>query len=46
MAAVPAPDGKPARPPWQAWSITLGYLLLWTLVGLAAYTLTVAAFLK
>jgi hypothetical protein len=45
-AATPAPDGKPARPAWQGWGLTLGYLLLWVLVGLGAYTFALSAFLK
>jgi hypothetical protein len=45
-AATPAPDGKPARSPWQAWVLAISYGVLWVLVGLGAYTFVAAAFLK
>ena len=35
MVAVPAPDGRPARPMWQVVGITVGYLAAWALLGYA-----------
>jgi hypothetical protein len=34
MPAVPAPDGRPGRPTWQAAALVLAAVAVWASVGL------------
>lgn len=43
MAAVPAPDGRPPRPAWQAAGISLAYAIAWTVIGFGLAALIVTA---
>lgn len=44
MAAIQAPDGRPARPVWQASLIGVGYLTGWVAVGFIFAALALRAF--
>ena len=45
MGAVPAPDGRPARPGWQASLFSVGYLSVWVVIGLVLYALAIKAWM-